>query len=122
MSALPVITAMGGINAAGRTSLHHGFRRLVFDALEPARQDSTLASLAALTGGHGREALLNGTLIRGLPADRRLSMAVNGHSDSPVTLEMRNLDLPDPVPAGWRVEPISRQRSRVTLPAGAGLR
>lgn len=122
MSALPVITAMGGINAAGRTSMHHGFRRLVFDALDSARQESTLGALAALTGASGREALLNGTLIRGLPEDRRLNLAVNGHSDGPVTLEMRNLDLPDPLPAGWRVEAINRQRSRVTVPAGADLR
>ena len=33
MSALPVITAMGGINAAGRSALHFGFQRLIFDAL-----------------------------------------------------------------------------------------
>ena len=36
MTALPVITAMGGINAAGRSALHFGFQRLVFDALPDA--------------------------------------------------------------------------------------
>jgi acetoacetyl-[acyl-carrier protein] synthase len=122
MSALPVITAMGGINAAGRSSMHHGFHRLVFEALDQARQRRTLDALGALGGTRSDAALLNGTLIRALPQTVRLSMAVNGHSDTPVTLEMRNLDLPEPLPAGWRVEPISRQRSRVTLPAGADLR
>ncbi|HCD74761.1 MAG TPA: beta-ketoacyl synthase, partial [Alcanivorax sp.] len=119
MPALPVITAVGGINAAGRTSMHHGFHRLVFDALDDAGRRRTLDALGALNGVHSETALLNGTLIRGLPESQRLNMAVNGHSDSPLTLEMRNMDLPDPLPTGWRVEPVNRQRSRVTLPAGA---
>lgn len=122
MPALPVITAVGGINAAGRTSMHHGFRRLVFDALDPGRQRSTLASLTALTGAGNDTALLDATLIRALPEDVRLTLAVNGHGDSPVTLEMRNLDLPDPLPTGWTLSPVNRQRSRVTIPAGADLR
>lgn len=122
MSALPVITAMGGINAAGRTSMHHGFHRLVFEALDEQRRKSTLAALAALTGRSGDQALLDGTLIRALPEDVRLTMAINGHAQAPVTVEMRNMDLPDPLPAGWKVEPVSRQRSRVTLPAGVDLR
>ena len=122
MPALPVITAVGGINAAGRTSMHHGFHRLVFDALDDAGRRRTLDALGALNGVHSETALLNGTLIRGLPESQRLNMAVNGHSDGLLTLEMRNMDLPDPLPAGWRVEPINRQRSRVTLPAGADLR
>ncbi|ASK34753.1 beta-ketoacyl synthase [Alcanivorax sp. N3-2A] len=122
MSALPVITAMGGINAAGRSSMHHGFHRLVFDALDQGRRRSTLDALGALSGHGDEQRLLDGTLIRALPESVRLTMAVNGHSDAPVTVEMRNMDLPEPLPAGWRVEPISRQRSRVTLPAGADLR
>ena len=31
MTALPVIVGMGGVNAAGRTSFHQGFRRIVID-------------------------------------------------------------------------------------------
>ena len=34
MTALPVIVGMGGINAAGRTSFHQGYRRIVLDSLE----------------------------------------------------------------------------------------
>lgn len=123
MSALPVITAVGGINAAGRTSMHHGYHRLVFDALDQDRQHTTLAALAALTGvKKGDRALLDSTLIRPLPAHVHLTMAVNGQNDGPVTLEMRNIDLPEPLPAGWSVTPINRQRSQVTIPAGADLR
>ena len=122
MSALPVITAVGGINAAGRTSMHHGFRRMVFEALDAHRQQQTLDSLSALTGLSDRQQLLNATLIRELPEAVRITMASNGHSDAPVTLEMRNLDLPPPLPEGWQVTELNRHRSRVTVPAGAELR
>lgn len=89
MARLPVITGFGGINAAGRSSGHHGYRRLIIDALSEGAIHSTLNSLAALTGqlrrqdgkwldGQGKEinldayltelgpALKNGSLIRGL--------------------------------------------------------
>ncbi|MBL4728006.1 MAG: beta-ketoacyl synthase, partial [Gammaproteobacteria bacterium] len=89
MARLPVITGFGGINAAGRSSGHHGYRRMVIDALPSAQVQTTYNSLAALTGqlkksggkwtdGSGAEvnlddylsqlgpALKQGTLIRGL--------------------------------------------------------
>ena len=50
MARLPIITAMGGINAAGRSSFHHGYKRMVFAALDAQSQQETLQSLAALTG------------------------------------------------------------------------
>lgn len=50
MSRLPVITGFGGINAAGRSSGHHGYRRMVIDSLSDQTAQSTYNSLAALTG------------------------------------------------------------------------
>lgn len=50
MSHLPVIVGFGGINSAGRTSFHHGFKRYVFDKLSPLHQMETLQGLATLTG------------------------------------------------------------------------
>lgn len=120
MSALPVITAMGGINAAGRSALHFGYQRLVIDALAESARQETLTSLARLTG-QTPDAQLANTLIRALPAEHRLHAAISGTSDIPVTLEMRNMDLPDPLPAGWQVTPIDKRRSKVTLPAGLNL-
>ena len=87
MTKLPVIVSFGGINAAGRSSGHNGFRRLVFDQTNALTQKAALQQLAALTGqiqrtnGTWRDAegsivdvdaflakhkqdLLNGTLIR----------------------------------------------------------
>ncbi|MCK0155089.1 beta-ketoacyl synthase [Alcanivorax sp. S6407] len=120
MTALPVITAMGGINAAGRSALHFGFQRLIFDSLPEIQRQATLRALAQLTG-RPEDSLLDGTLIRALPAEYRLHAAISGTSDIPVTLEMRNMDLPDPLPAGWQVTPVDKRRSRVTLPAGLGM-
>lgn len=50
MSNLPVIIGMGGINAAGRSSLHHAYRRLVLDSLSQEDALETRASLASLMG------------------------------------------------------------------------
>jgi acetoacetyl-[acyl-carrier protein] synthase len=50
MARLPIITGFGGINAAGRSSGHHGYRRMVIDALPSAQVQATYHSLAALTG------------------------------------------------------------------------
>lgn len=50
MSHLPVIIGMGGINPAGRSSLHHSYRRLVLDALDESAAMQTRASLASLMG------------------------------------------------------------------------
>ncbi|CAM3671871.1 MULTISPECIES: beta-ketoacyl synthase [Pseudoalteromonas] len=87
MTALPVIVGMGGINAAGRTSFHQGYRRIVLDNLAgDARQETflglaTLMNLVSLQEGelkdqHGNsikqsdieaqfgEQIIAGTLIR----------------------------------------------------------
>lgn len=50
MARLPVITGFGGISPAGRSSLHHGYRRLVLDRLAAADATETRASLAAIMG------------------------------------------------------------------------
>ena len=48
MTALPVIVGMGGINAAGRTSFHQGYRRIVLDSLESQARQETFLGLATL--------------------------------------------------------------------------
>ena len=71
MSALPVITALGGVSPAGRTACHHGFNRLIFDALDEAGQARTLRALRSLdiTGRYADDvALLDGSLVRRLEA------------------------------------------------------
>ena len=55
MARLPLIVGFGGVNAAGRSSFHHGYRRMVIDALPAATAERTLKSLAALMGRPGAE-------------------------------------------------------------------
>lgn len=50
MSRLPVIIGLGGVNPAGRSSHHHGYRRLVLDSLGEQDALATRASLASLMG------------------------------------------------------------------------
>lgn len=125
MPRLPVITAIGGINPAGRSSCHHGARRMLFDALPGAEQERTLDSLAALGGARERAALLDGSLVRRLDDElfdpERIPVNRTATSDGALELEMRNMDLPETVPEGWQVTELDRRRSRVRIPAGADL-
>ncbi|WP_421865672.1 beta-ketoacyl synthase [Motiliproteus sp.] len=50
MSNLPVIIGYGGINAAGRSSFDHAYRRLILDKLPESDLQSTLLGLATLMG------------------------------------------------------------------------
>ncbi|MDA1369390.1 MAG: beta-ketoacyl synthase [Proteobacteria bacterium] len=50
MANLPVIAGFGGVNAAGRSSGHHGYRRMVIESLSDKLANETWASLASLTG------------------------------------------------------------------------
>jgi acetoacetyl-[acyl-carrier protein] synthase len=50
MARLPVIVSFGGFNAAGRSSFHQGYQRVVIDSLGGAKQQDTLVSLAVMMG------------------------------------------------------------------------
>ncbi|WP_276784503.1 beta-ketoacyl synthase [Thalassolituus oleivorans] len=59
-----VIAGFGGINAAGRSSGHQAFRRVVYDALSPELKQQTLAELATLTSSPANENLLQHSCVR----------------------------------------------------------
>ncbi|MBQ0712941.1 MAG: beta-ketoacyl synthase [Porticoccus sp.] len=48
MQALPVIVGFGGYNAAGRSSSHQAFRRIVLESLPKDEQQKTIVGLACL--------------------------------------------------------------------------
>lgn len=50
MSHLPVIVGFGGFSAAGRSSGHHAYRRMVIDSLPAQERQETLAGLAVMMG------------------------------------------------------------------------
>lgn len=48
MQSLPVIVGFGGYNAAGRSSSHQGFRRMVLESLPAQEREQTIVGLACL--------------------------------------------------------------------------
>lgn len=123
MSVLPVITALGGISPAGRSACHHGFQRLIIDTLNDDQRQRTLRSLATLCGREEQDALLAATLVRRLEGNlfdsSRVPLNVTASHGNAMTVTVRNLDLPSPLPSGWRIKPLDRSRSELTIPAGA---
>ncbi|MDP5209971.1 beta-ketoacyl synthase [Microbulbifer sp. 2205BS26-8] len=133
MQRLPVITAFGGFNPAGRSSFHRGYARLVLDRLGHQERIETLSDLAALMGlrtgaaaGGPLEAdlesrVLQGTLVREL--EQRFYDYRNCHFHQAAMLsnanglefEMPTRQLPHPLPEGWQVEAsVSGGKVRVT--------
>jgi len=48
MSSLPVIVGFGGFNAAGRSSFHHAYQRMVIENMPQKEREDTLLGLAAM--------------------------------------------------------------------------
>ncbi len=119
MSQLPVIVGFGGISPAGRSSAHHGYRRLVIDRLSQADADQTYLSLASLMGLDvvGQELspdqkayILDHTLIRKLeknlfnPDTIRLhKMAQLSSTNGPISFTLKRNQMPDVMPSNWQV-------------------
>lgn len=116
---LPVIVGFGGFNAAGRSSGHRGYERMIFESLSQPDRTGLIASLANLMGDSvnrtndaalGRS-VLTGTLVRRIentyfpveaaPLSRRAQ--VIGTEKSPIRLSISNRDLPPTLPEGWKV-------------------
>src|SRR5690606_9384231 len=130
MAKLPLIVGFGGINAAGRSSFHHGYRRMIFDALDTTRQQSTLRSLASLMrlptegapSAEQQRFILDHTLIRRIepdwfdperaPLNRRLP--IEGTS-TPVSLVTKARNLPPILPPNWTVTDLDGRSVRVDI-------
>jgi acetoacetyl-[acyl-carrier protein] synthase len=132
MKPLAVIAGFGGINAAGRSSAHHAYRRTIIDVLDRGIADGTLRALAGLMGVDGeideakRGYILEHTLIRGLEPDfLDVSQAAwncrarIAEGAGPVSFEMAQRDLPQRLPAGWTLGESGAGRVRVNVAAGA---
>ena len=128
MSRLPVIVGFGGINPAGRSSAHHGYRRLVIDNLTADKADRTFASLSALMQRDGamsdteKQYILDHTLVRKLETNLFDAGAIRLHksaqlnaTDGPITFTVKQNQLPDNIPPGWKVESTGGSEVRVTV-------
>ena len=146
MTSLPLVVGMGGINAAGRTSFHQGFRRIVIDKLTTQARQETLVGLASLMNlvsyadgklvdaDHNEIAeqdiearfgqqILDGTLIRKIEKNHFDVDATHCHqkmhvtpTDKTICFELRRKELPKPVPNTWVVTDVDGDKVRVEIP------
>ncbi|UTF61135.1 beta-ketoacyl synthase [Gilvimarinus sp. DA14] len=145
MSRLPVIVGFGGFNAAGRSSGHHAFRRMVIESLPAAERQQTLAGLGVMMGliqcqagqwcdGQGKSLsleeieqtfgpqILDGSLIRRIdPAFFDVDAAAWQKSATlqgeagVQTFTLSSKDLPEPTPANWRVTELEGRKVKVEV-------
>jgi acetoacetyl-[acyl-carrier protein] synthase len=128
LSRLPVIVGFGGINPAGRSSGHHGYRRLVIDNLGTEMADETWQSLARLMQLSGpltqeqKGFIRQHTLVRKLennlfdPSNilAHKNARLNPGAGEPMTFTLKRNQLPDSLPQGWHVTPIDNLNVLVT--------
>ncbi len=138
---LPVIVGFGGFNAAGRSSSHQAFRRMVLESLPPSEQHSTIASLACLMGlvraeGESyidtqgaeltietvfeqyQQAVIAGTLVRKIehfdPANLSGHRKVDFSDQQVIIFTMAKRDLPKQLPADWQIRELEDGRVEIT--------
>lgn len=146
MTTLPLIVGMGGINAAGRTSFHQGFRRIIIDSLNAEARQETFLGLASLMNlvqmeegvlvdAQGQaiaqqdiearfgQKILEGTLIRKIEDNFFDVDATHGHqrmvltpSEGEITFETKKRDLPKPLPRTWKVTDLEDGQVKVAIP------
>jgi acetoacetyl-[acyl-carrier protein] synthase len=128
---LPVIIGFGGINAAGRSSAHHAYRRMVIDALPEAAAERTWRSLATLMNrdydgsAAARQSLAEGTLVRriesshfdvdAVPWNQRMVAHSEGY---PMRFRTQRKQLPEVLPVSWKVEPLDDRYVNVEIDQG----
>jgi acetoacetyl-[acyl-carrier protein] synthase len=145
MSRLPVIVGFGGFNAAGRSSGHQGFKRMILESLDDDARREVLAGLAVMMGRVQHVAgqwqtpagevltleqieaqfgpeVVAGSLIRRI--DPALFDADNMHWQKSATLNpesdnqcfiIKARELPEPLPANWQVTELDARRVRVEV-------
>jgi acetoacetyl-[acyl-carrier protein] synthase len=131
---LPVIVGFGGFNAAGRSSSHQGFRRMVLDSLSVDEYQNTIAGLACLMklvrpkdSGYVddqnetltiyevvnkyTEQVINGTLVRKIehfdPSAIREHSKIDYLDGEPTSFKIAKRDLPKRVEQDWSKEEMS---------------
>ncbi|MDC2963826.1 beta-ketoacyl synthase [Gammaproteobacteria bacterium] len=115
MSRLPVIVSLGGVNPAGRSSLHHGYRRMVIEKIGVCEKNKTLSSLRALMNKSGEDSytdewILNHSLIREIennlfntaeiPIHRKTTFSAERGEKT--TFLVKKSQLPTTLPSNWK--------------------
>jgi acetoacetyl-[acyl-carrier protein] synthase len=127
---LPVIIGFGGINAAGRSSFHHAFGRIVYHALPEAERAEVRTAMARLMGlprdlegGKLERQVLDHSLIRKIEpglfdvdrVHRQEKIEAQPADGARPAWIMQQDELPNELPAGWATRLLDDGRVEVTL-------
>lgn len=145
MASLPVIVGFGGYNAAGRSSSHQSYQRMVIDSLSPSLREETLLGLAVMMGrvhysdgvyqnsdglvlskteviAHYESDILENTLVRRIGKEYFDVDKVPTHQKIPlshlseqVSFDLSKRQLPTSIPDGWDVIDIDDKTVKVTI-------
>ncbi|PCK07828.1 MAG: beta-ketoacyl synthase [Alteromonadaceae bacterium] len=132
-SRLPLIVGFGGFNAAGRSSAHMGYRRMILDSLPGAQRKQTIGALAAMMGlsDGDEQSVLQGTLVRKIesalfdvdhaPVSKKIDLQYQAHA--PISFTATAKQLPRPLPEHWKVASLDEEGKlfRVTLLGDQGV-
>lgn len=130
MTKIPVIVGFGGMNAAGRSSGFHSYKRMIADVLSTQQMASTWQDLALRMGLDGEhidndviEAIKQGTLVRRVETfdpDHLLyqSKATLASNDGEIHFTIRKSKLPASIPESWHLE---EQGSKVKVTVSGNL-
>jgi len=125
LSRLPVIVGFGGINPAGRSSAHHGYRRLVIDQLSDQLADTTyqsLASLMNLDDASDPQYIRDHTLVRKIeknlfdPSAIRINKLaqLSPVATDTMSFVLKRNQLPSVIPPDWTVKDAEEGKVFVT--------
>ncbi|MFM2482690.1 beta-ketoacyl synthase [Celerinatantimonas sp. YJH-8] len=116
MTKLPVIVGFGGVNAAGRSSGFHSYKRMIADVLSEHEMQSTWQDLAHRMGLEAEsidaeviESIRQGTLVRRIDSfdpDHLLyqSQASLSSENDRISFTLRKSKLPNQIPDNWHLE------------------
>lgn len=113
MKNLPIIVGFGGINAAGRSSGFHNFKRMIAENLSKKDIKNTWLDLANRMNLLGDDKEINdaviqkikqGTLVRKIRRFDPEKVAINSKAYQASSFTMRKSSLPDPIPENWVID------------------
>ena len=120
---------MGGINAAGRSSSFHSYKRLVCDALSSSDMMDTWQDLANRMGLLQDETILNAELIEKIKSDTLIRKINSFDTDNvichhkvklesgsqPISFNMKKSKLPQVLPANWQVQELDNNEVTISV-------
>ncbi|WNO10903.1 beta-ketoacyl synthase [Teredinibacter sp. KSP-S5-2] len=133
-SFLPLIVGFGGYNAAGRSSFHRAYERMILESLGEADRAKTLSSLAHIMGkpGADEQEILLGSLVRRIEptyfdvekAPFGKTFPIRSSGSDPVRFVLSARELPEAIPEHWHVEPVAGddRQFQVTLMGNQSVR